>query len=106
MRRNSYVRFCSIDEIQAQLSNPKKIIFHKQYRGKMKGIYHRENHISFNKYALQAFEPVWITSRQIEASRRAILRNVPHGKKYRYVWVQEKDALNIGELLLIVSKTL
>lgn len=51
----------------------------------MKGISHRGNHISFGKYALQALEPAWITSRQIEAGRRAMTRNARRGGK---IWVR------------------
>ncbi|KAL1351984.1 hypothetical protein AAHE18_06G133900 [Arachis hypogaea] len=50
--------------------------FHKQHRGRIKGISYRGNHICFGRYALQALEPAWITSRQIEAGRRAMSRNV------------------------------
>jgi len=45
----------------------------------MKGISYRGNHICFGRYALQALEPAWITSRQIEAGRRAMSRNVCRG---------------------------
>ncbi|KAL8155302.1 hypothetical protein AgCh_000614 [Apium graveolens] len=50
----------------------------------MKGISYRGNHISFGKYALQALEPAWITSRQIEAGLRAMTRNARRGGK---IWV-------------------
>ncbi|KAJ0875596.1 50S ribosomal protein L16 [Helianthus annuus] len=42
-------------------------------------------HLSFGKYALQALEPAWITSRQIEAGRRAMTRNARRGGK---IWVR------------------
>ncbi|KAJ6215312.1 hypothetical protein RDWZM_010630 [Blomia tropicalis] len=51
----------------------------------MKGISYRGNHICFGKYALQALEPAWITSRQIEAGRRAMTRNARRGGK---IWVR------------------
>ncbi|XVE49820.1 hypothetical protein DITRI_Ditri01bG0112500 [Diplodiscus trichospermus] len=51
----------------------------------MKGISYRGNCICFGRYALQALEPAWITSRQIEAGRRAMTRNVCHGGK---IWVR------------------
>ena len=51
----------------------------------MKGISYRGNRISFGKYALQAPEPAWITSRQIEAGRRAMTRNARRGGK---IWVR------------------
>ncbi|KAK7321884.1 hypothetical protein VNO80_35459 [Phaseolus coccineus] len=51
----------------------------------MKGISSRGNHICFGRYALQALEPAWITSRQIEAGRRAMSRNVRRGGQ---IWVR------------------
>ncbi|XLT67165.1 hypothetical protein HN873_023604 [Arachis hypogaea] len=51
----------------------------------MKGISYRSNHICFGRYALQALEPAWITSRQIEAGRRAMSRNVRRGGQ---IWVR------------------
>ncbi|KAG5568935.1 hypothetical protein H5410_064058 [Solanum commersonii] len=63
--------------------NPKRTRFRKQHRGRMKGISSRGNHIYFGKYALQALEPAWITSRQIEAGRRAMTRNAR-----RKIWVR------------------
>ncbi|MFQ6631609.1 hypothetical protein Gotur_009946, partial [Gossypium turneri] len=50
----------------------------------MKGISYRGNRICFGRYALQAFEPTWITSRQIKAGCRAMTRNVRRGGK---IWV-------------------
>ena len=51
----------------------------------MKGISYRGNCICFGRYALQALEPAWITSKQIEAGRRAMTRNVRRGGK---IWVR------------------
>nr|YP_009383265.1 50S ribosomal protein L16 [Piptadenia communis]APA33381.1 50S ribosomal protein L16 [Piptadenia communis] len=65
--------------------SPKKTRFRKQHRGRMKGISSRGNHICFGRYALQALEPTWITSRQIEAGRRAMSRNARRGGK---IWVR------------------
>nr|ATG24903.1 ribosomal protein L16 [Lobelia heterophylla subsp. heterophylla] len=65
--------------------SPKRTRFRKQHRGRMKGISSRGNQISFGKYALQALEPAWITSRQIEAGRRAMTRNARRGGK---IWVR------------------
>ncbi|KAK8562633.1 hypothetical protein V6N13_018790 [Hibiscus sabdariffa] len=57
----------------------------------MKGISYRDNHICFGRYALQALEPAWITSRQIEAGRRAMTRNVRRGGK---IWgIQEEHVV-------------
>ncbi|CAN6454814.1 unnamed protein product [Victoria cruziana] len=51
----------------------------------MKGVSYRGNRICFGRYALQALEPAWITSRQIEAGHRAMSRYVHYGKK---IWVR------------------
>jgi large subunit ribosomal protein L16 len=64
---------------------PKKTKFRKQQRGRMNGIATRGGMISFGQYALQALEPAWITSRQIEAGRVAITRHVRRGGK---VWIR------------------
>nr|YP_009893103.1 ribosomal protein L16 [Chamira circaeoides]QKK39476.1 ribosomal protein L16 [Chamira circaeoides]QWT70173.1 ribosomal protein L16 [Chamira circaeoides] len=65
--------------------SPKKTRFRKQHRGRLKGISFCGNRICFGRYALQTLEPAWITSRQIEAGRRAMTRNVRRGGK---IWVR------------------
>nr|AXR86863.1 ribosomal protein L16 [Parashorea macrophylla] len=65
--------------------SPKRTKFRTQHRGRMKGMSYRGNRICFGRYALQALEPAWITSRQIEAGRRAMTRNVRRGGK---LWVR------------------
>jgi large subunit ribosomal protein L16 len=51
----------------------------------MKGKASRGAHVSFGEYGLQALEPSWITSRQIEAARRAIVHHVRRGGK---LWIR------------------
>ncbi|CAL5203873.1 unnamed protein product [Lathyrus oleraceus] len=51
----------------------------------MKGKASRGNKICFGKYALQALEPAWITSRKLEAGRRAMSQNVRRGGQ---IWVR------------------
>lgn len=63
---------------------PKKTTFRKQHRGRLKGKASRGNKISFGDYALQALEPTWLTSRQIEATRRTITRYTKRGGK---LWI-------------------
>src|SRR5690606_28140808 len=65
--------------------NPKRTRFRKQHRGRLKRISSRGNRICFGTYALQTLEPAWITSRQIEAGRRAMTRNGRRGGK---IWVR------------------
>ncbi|HEY84232.1 MAG TPA: 50S ribosomal protein L16 [Chloroflexi bacterium] len=64
---------------------PKRTKYRKQMRGRMKGKAGRGNRIAFGDYALQATEPVWMTSRQIEAARRAVMRYVKRGGKF---WIR------------------
>jgi large subunit ribosomal protein L16 len=55
---------------------PKRVKYRKQFRGRMRGRASRGVEVTFGDYGLQALEPAWITSRQIEAARRAIVRHV------------------------------
>ena len=65
--------------------SPRRVKFRKQQRGRMRGIATRGNTIAFGQFALQAQECGWITSRQIEASRRAMTRYVKRGGK---IWIR------------------
>ena len=65
--------------------SPKRTKFRKQHRGRMKGIATRGNTIAFGQFALQAQDCGWVTSRQIEASRRAMTRYVKRGGK---IWIR------------------
>jgi large subunit ribosomal protein L16 len=64
---------------------PKRVKYRKQMRGRMKGKESRGAEISFGDYALQALEPGWVTARQIEAARRAIVRAM---KRRGKVWIR------------------
>lgn len=64
---------------------PKRVKYRKQFRGRMKGRATRGTHVVFGEYGLQALEPAWITSRQIEAARRSIVRYVRRRGKY---WIR------------------
>ncbi|MGR3275582.1 50S ribosomal protein L16 [Acaryochloris sp. 'Moss Beach'] len=65
--------------------SPRKTKFRKQHRGRMRGKATRGNTLSFGDYGLQALEPSWITSRQIEAGRRAMTRYVRRGGN---IWIR------------------
>jgi large subunit ribosomal protein L16 len=65
--------------------SPRKTKFRKQHRGRMRGKATRGNTLSFGDFGLQATEPSWITSRQIEAGRRAMTRYVRRGGK---IWIR------------------
>ena len=64
---------------------PKRVKYRKQMRGRMKGRATRGVKVVFGEYGLQALEPAWITARQIEAARRAIVRHVRRRGKY---WIR------------------
>ena len=64
---------------------PKRVKYRKQMRGRMKGKATRGSEVSFGDYGLQALEPCWMTSRQIESARRAIVRYIRRGGK---VWIR------------------
>lgn len=64
---------------------PKRVKYRKQMRGRMKGKANRGAVVQFGDYGLQATEPVWLTSRQIEAARRAMVRYI---KRRGKVWIR------------------
>ena len=64
---------------------PKRVKYRKQHRGRMKGKASRGVKIDFGDYGLQALEPAWITARQIESARRAIVRHMRRRGKY---WIR------------------
>ena len=64
---------------------PKKTKYRKMMKGRMKGTETRGTEFEFGRYALKALEPGWITSRQIEAARRAMTREIKRGGN---VWIK------------------
>ncbi|HPP31496.1 MAG TPA: 50S ribosomal protein L16 [Soehngenia sp.] len=64
---------------------PKRVKHRKVQRGRMKGTASRGNQITYGEYGLQALEPAWITSNQIEAARRAMTRYVKRGGN---IWIK------------------
>ena len=64
---------------------PKRVKWRKVQRGRMRGMAKGGSAISFGEYGLQALEPGWITSRQIEAARIAITRSLGRGGK---IWIR------------------
>jgi large subunit ribosomal protein L16 len=64
---------------------PKRVKYRKQMRGRMKGTASRGASVQFGDYGLQATEPVWLTSRQIEAARRAMVRYI---KRRGKIWIR------------------
>jgi large subunit ribosomal protein L16 len=64
---------------------PKKTKYRKSMKNPQTGDATRGSNIDFGKYAIKALEPAWITSRQIEAARRAMTRYIKRGGK---IWIR------------------
>ena len=64
---------------------PKRVKYRRQQRGRMKGTATRGNTVTYGDYGLQALEPCWITSNQIEAARIAMTRYIKRGGQ---VWIK------------------
>ena len=64
---------------------PKRVKHRKTHKGRMRGMAHRGNKVSFCEFGLQATEPTWISNRQIEAARVAMTRHIKRGGK---VWIR------------------
>ncbi len=64
---------------------PKRVKYRKQFRGRTKGKAQRGAEVQFGEYGLQSLEPGWMTSRQIEAARRVIVRQTRRNGKY---WIR------------------
>jgi len=63
---------------------PKRVKHRKEHRGRMRGMAKGGSKLSFGEYGLQAVEPGWVTSKQIEAARIALTRYIKRGGK---VWI-------------------
>ena len=64
---------------------PKRTKRRRVHRGRMKGVASRGNALSYGEYGLQAVEPAWVTSNQIESARVAMTRYIKRGGK---VWIK------------------
>ncbi len=64
---------------------PKRVKYRRVQRGRLKGVAHRGNTVNYGDFGLQALEPAWITSNQIEAARIAMTRYIKRGGK---VWIK------------------
>jgi large subunit ribosomal protein L16 len=65
--------------------SPKKTKYRKMQRGRLKGKASRNNSLHHGEFAIQALEPVWLSSRQIEAVRRTISR---YTKRTGKIWIK------------------
>ncbi len=64
---------------------PKRVKYRRVQRGRLKGTAHRGTKVTYGDFGLQALEPAWITSRQIEAARIAMTRYIKRGGQ---VWIK------------------
>ncbi len=64
---------------------PARTKFRKQHRGRMKGLAKGGSYLAFGSFGLQALDPHWITSAQIEAARKVITRTVKRAGK---MWIR------------------
>ncbi|MDR2676645.1 MAG: 50S ribosomal protein L16 [Endomicrobium sp.] len=64
---------------------PKRIKYRKMHRGRMKGRAKGGTYLAFGKYGLQALEPVWMSSNQIESARIVLSKFVKKGGK---IWIR------------------
>lgn len=64
---------------------PKRVKYRRVHRGRMKGKASRGNTVTYGEFGLQAIEPCWITSNQIEAARIAMTRYTKRGGQ---VWIK------------------
>lgn len=64
---------------------PKRAKHRKTFRGKRRGLSYRGSVLSFGEYGLKAMESGWVSSRQIEASRRALTHHIRRGGR---VWIR------------------
>ena len=64
---------------------PKRVKYRRVQRGRLKGAAHRGTEVNYGDFGLQALEPAWITSNQIEAARIAMTRYIKRGGQ---VWIK------------------
>jgi large subunit ribosomal protein L16 len=64
---------------------PKRTKYRKMMKGRMTGKAYRGSTINFGEYGLQALEPAWVNSRQIEAARRSVTNYLKRGGK---IWIR------------------
>lgn len=64
---------------------PKKTKFRRVQKGRMKGLAQRGNQLAFGSFGLKALDKAWITGRQIEAARQAIVRYM---KREGQIWIK------------------
>jgi large subunit ribosomal protein L16 len=64
---------------------PKKTKFRRQQKGRMKGIAYRGHELSFGSFGIKTMEECWLTGRQLEAARQAVVRYM---KREGQIWIR------------------
>ena len=64
---------------------PKKVKWRRQHRGRRRGMATRGSHVSFGSFGLKTVEAGWVTARQIESARIAIIRQI---RKHGRMWIR------------------
>ena len=64
---------------------PKRVKYRRVHRGRLKGTAHKGTKVTYGEYGIQALEPAWITTNQIEAARIAMTRYIRRGGQ---VWIK------------------
>ena len=64
---------------------PARTKYRKMHKGRTPGMAHRGNTLAFGEFGLMTTQPGWITSRQIEAARIAMSREIKRGGK---IWIR------------------
>ena len=81
--RSGYIKVKDLTNMA--VLGPKKLKYKKRFKGRSKGISTRGTELSFGSYGLKSLGTIWITVRQIEAARRAIMRYLKKGGK---LWIR------------------
>ena len=70
---------------QIQMLQPKRVKYRNHHRGRRKGLSVAGSSLNFGDFGLKATENAWVTSRQIEAARRAMTRYARRGGR---MWIR------------------
>ena len=76
---------------------PKRVKYRRVHRGRLTGKAYRGNKVTYGEFGLQALEPSWITSNQIEAARVAMTR---YCKRFGKVWIKISQISRLQQDLL------
>ena len=64
---------------------PRKVKWRRVHRGRRRGMATKGSHVAFGSFGLKALEPGWVTARQIESCRVAIIRKI---RKHGRMWIR------------------